>query len=693
MNKNTTEHHLKKECDLLAELLHSHEDYAQILPGLFRLSLLQSKQLKTTVESSPSASQSTDIKTKIGIWEADSHGDNPAFIRDPNTDPLEAGMWAECERIPPKSNKTRIVLLGESVARGFFFEPHFSPASVMECILNKTASHEYEVIDLARSDLSLDGLKQILHKSLMLKPDHIVIFSGNNWLAYGNAVSSQTQALAETIKSGHTLAEYTQHIKTTVCNQMDDLLQQCQHIQTRHHFPVTFILPEFNLADFHSNTRYASPFMESQKSSQWRRVLHQTETLDQAKGFQDIKQNVEKLSQLDDKTSSLPFALAAQSALQNNDLESARNYFEKAKDAEMWHCLTTPRCFTFIIKHMRNRMNDLGLQLVDLPNMFQQLDSQKLPGRELFFDYCHLTEKGIQTAMSAAAQSVIKSTTKENLSFEDILYHAPTVPKPLKARAHLLAASHNASWGQPKEIIFYHCQQSYTENPDVYRKLNQWSQIAGTPVSSYLTKPFHQAWKTGDLVLLHKLATLGPYLYKDFVQSYEKILKTNNHEDSPSKIYDTHHDVATQNIDLLQTQYSIRSWAQPEAFNRKDLGFFRSYSMISHFELYCSINRSIQIEITVRIPFSKSVLEPLRIECNQQLCLKTEVTKNWQRFNFTINKKTVHPGINTISIIWPINHHDITPEINRVKKRFLEGQKVQFYIPSGDIYFFHAYAI
>src|SRR5262249_29826315 len=94
----------------------------------------------------------------------------------------EWNYWANIGRIDPKRDKRRLVLLGESVARGYFYDPQFTPAMALESILrHRLGQGEFEVIDLARTSLEMEGLSELAQSALALEPDAIVIFAGNNW--------------------------------------------------------------------------------------------------------------------------------------------------------------------------------------------------------------------------------------------------------------------------------------------------------------------------------------------------------------------------------------------------------------------------------------------------------------------------------------------------------------------------------
>jgi hypothetical protein len=84
---------------------------------------------------------------EIGVWTPEVREDGSVeFLRSQAL----AGAWpwwADLDRIAPKCG-TRTVLLGESVARGYLFDPAVTPAVMLEHLLGS------EVVDLARTDLA-----------------------------------------------------------------------------------------------------------------------------------------------------------------------------------------------------------------------------------------------------------------------------------------------------------------------------------------------------------------------------------------------------------------------------------------------------------------------------------------------------------------------------------------------------------
>src|SRR4051794_22717408 len=115
----------------------------------------------------------------ISIWEPREVDGERVFVR-PN--PLALGdHFATVKELRPKTSELplRVAFFGESVAAGYLYAPHLTPARVLESQLK--AAGDFEVVDLARTNETLAGLAETVRTSLQINPDVLVIFAGNNW--------------------------------------------------------------------------------------------------------------------------------------------------------------------------------------------------------------------------------------------------------------------------------------------------------------------------------------------------------------------------------------------------------------------------------------------------------------------------------------------------------------------------------
>ncbi len=104
------------------------------------------------------------------------------FVR-PDPSPLGDHHAAVQELRPKKSElPLRVAFFGESVAAGYLYAPHLTPARVLEAQLRAVGGEsDFEVIDLARTNETLPTLTATVRASLQLNPDVLVLFVGNNW--------------------------------------------------------------------------------------------------------------------------------------------------------------------------------------------------------------------------------------------------------------------------------------------------------------------------------------------------------------------------------------------------------------------------------------------------------------------------------------------------------------------------------
>src|SRR5215208_4815961 len=134
----------------------------------------------------------------VGIWERKVENGKTCFVRR-----MEAMnewlMWANVGRIEARGSKRRVVFIGESVARGYLYDPEFNPALALRIILEaQFGADEIEVVDLARTNLAYE-VRELAIAALQLEPDVAIIFGGNNWSVSTptlNDIAKLDQALA-----------------------------------------------------------------------------------------------------------------------------------------------------------------------------------------------------------------------------------------------------------------------------------------------------------------------------------------------------------------------------------------------------------------------------------------------------------------------------------------------------------------
>src|ERR1700712_2909221 len=171
--QNRPSENLKSVAAELAALIYAGSTDTVKMNGL----LAQLRQ--PAAQAEPVVKEKAKPGDHIGIWQPSK--EKNTYERDISQH-FEWPLWASTHKIEAKGSKKRIVLLGESVARGYFYDPLYTVANELESILTHTPGlEETEVIDLAKTSMTMDGLLELAQASIRLEPDAVVVFAGNNW--------------------------------------------------------------------------------------------------------------------------------------------------------------------------------------------------------------------------------------------------------------------------------------------------------------------------------------------------------------------------------------------------------------------------------------------------------------------------------------------------------------------------------
>ena len=87
----------------------------------------------------------------IGMWEIVDSPNGPGLRRRSKTPLWESSVWSAEGDVPGKGDARRVILLGESVARGYLLDPVFTPTAALRHYLDATAgAGQYQCVDLAQ---------------------------------------------------------------------------------------------------------------------------------------------------------------------------------------------------------------------------------------------------------------------------------------------------------------------------------------------------------------------------------------------------------------------------------------------------------------------------------------------------------------------------------------------------------------
>ncbi|ENZ7914798.1 hypothetical protein ACG99R_004921, partial [Klebsiella aerogenes] len=377
------------------------------------------------------------IPQQIGIWSPVFEGTHLKYYKRNkelfNRFGGNDASWSETERLyRANPHKKTIIYLGESVARGFVFDPVVTPAKLLN---DKISDHDdYEIVDLACTGMNASALLQTVQEALELHPDMLVIHAGNNWWNcwWGNPSGEVTTSLIG-LDIHQIKGVITQQVTLYISFILQSIVNLCKKTEVK----LYFVLPEFNYSGWQNEFAIPS-WLDDQTSACWLGHMQNANNFYTLQKFPEMKAECNMALVLDNETSPLSLELMAKAeeGLGNNLI--AKEYYIKAKNSVVWQYTThTPRCPNFIEELIREIIGkNPECELIDLPELFYQRSGKVIPDKTLFVDYVHHSLKGMDWVSDAIASAITKKNTFINLS---------EVYEKDCAGSYLLAALHNAN--------------------------------------------------------------------------------------------------------------------------------------------------------------------------------------------------------------------------------------------------------
>ncbi|HKH43221.1 MAG TPA: hypothetical protein VKM72_01010 [Thermoanaerobaculia bacterium] len=422
----------------------------------------------------------------ISIWQPTEIDGERAFVR-PEPGPF-GDHYATRKVLRPKSAELplRVAFFGESVAAGYLYAPHLTPAQVLEEQLRAAGGHgNFEVVDLARTNETLAGLRDTVRSSLQIQPDVLVLFVGNNWnlletpevSPYAPSVRAR-QEVALALRDGGLggpVELARGRLRETATATFDEIALLTRAVG----IPVVVVLPEVNLADW--ETRQPVPWLPRDGTSRWHTayrigldLLARGDATDAiiAAGM------TERMLELDGGVCPSTWRLRALARRALGDeagaLEACRAEIDSAAYPTLAF-LSAPQATTLARDLLRESARRHDFVAVDLPAIFAEHTGFRLPGRRLFLDYCHLTLEGIRVSMAAVAAEVLRLSglIDGEPDWRALLASTPEpriAPEP-EATARLGAAIHGAhrllTVGPKRPILEHWCAAALDASPGI----------------------------------------------------------------------------------------------------------------------------------------------------------------------------------------------------------------------------------
>lgn len=607
------------------------------------------------VTEEPEEPAASSGKLCVGIWEAQEESGGRSFVRIDSKEPWH--LWANVPKIPPKGLGRRVVLIGESVARGHLYDPHFTPALALQKMMDAACGPaEIEVVDLGRTDLVHEQLHELITQSLHLEPDALIIFAGNNWHPFVKASDGQLLDMSYAFRRTGSWRGVKESCESFLIANTRQTLRLLGEIVHERGIPVVLVLPEFNLADWRTEC-VCPPLLNSEQTDEWLRAKGEAEQLLKGNDWEKAECLGERLMQLDQGTTTAgPNVLAAVSQ-KRGDHQAARKFLEIARDAMVcWPIREAPRCYSVIQQTIREGAAGHGVQLVDLPREFTKYPGGGIANRRLFLDYCHLTLEGIRISMALTAETLLPLLKYPTHSSQELARVDMKVGANVNAVAHFLAAVYNGNWGQRIDLVRHHIRTALEYDRGIAYMMQLFLDLHIRPVPSSVCRSFEQLGELPNMAAIIAFYSdsirykfLNPNLVTAVVDALEEI-------GIPTRSQIEHliikeHDIKKRTVNLANTFYSTGSYSRFLVDSRPE--FYKATARNTTILLVCDKPELLNFSVTMKVP-NVSGNQTISLRLNGSLVAEIAATDHWTTSTGSVPAKLIHHGLNQLKICWPM---------------------------------------
>lgn len=603
----------------------------------------------------------------------------------------------------PAPGCSRVGFFGESVAAGYLYAPHLTPAQVLAYFLEQAEPGKtVEVIDLARTNERLATLVETFEQALQLGLSHAVIFVGNNWnLLETPELSGLVPDPQARTALGALLAEggvevLLHQAATRLMTKVSDCFERIAQLAAQHQVRVSLVVPQVNLAEWESHQ--PPPFMAEDRLVAWYEAFFEALSAWDGRETAKVRQAAFRMLDLDEGTSPSAFrflALAWQAEGQTEKAyEAARSEIEATNYATLCF-LDAPRA-NGLAQNMLRRLARLhDFQAIDLPIVFQTLDPECLPGRRFFLDYCHLTFEGMRAAMAAVAESLLSDQVPER-DWQALLarFPGPAVAAEVHAVACLGAAVHTAhrecAVADNQDRVTYWLREALSHAPAVAATLVELVQVRLARVPTPFT-PAQQRNQVGRFRLGFQHGWRYEHLDVKILKSLDAVFRDLDLE-SVDVLACRQRAVGAHPVELVDPYYLWdplqRYYSEVMPFD--DLpspAYHRSPWPFSSFALVSDGRHDLYLQMTARLPGALADQDhPVVICIDDQAHASFRCGRRWSKHSFVLEKGWLPAGIRKLTLCWPIPAAAVRDAKGRILQRLSRGAETALHPTFGELF-------
>jgi hypothetical protein len=635
----------------------------------------------------------------ISIWEPRTEGGATVWVR-PEPGPF-GDHYATRRELRPKRAELplRVVFFGESVAAGYLYAPHLTPAGVLETQLRAAGgSSNFEVIDLARTNETLAGLLATVRASLQINPDVLVLFAGNNWnlletpeiSPYAPTAAARREIAAALRAEG--LAGPVRLARERLRTIAEAVFAEIALMARAVGIPVVVVVPEVNLADWENRQPVAwgaekrphprplsrllpTPPPGEGSTARWH-PLYREAVAALEEGDADAAENSARaMLELDGGSCPTAWRLIARARLALGDEAGAATAARAEVDAAAYPGLAflgAPQAGTAVQDLLRELSRRHGFFRIDLPEIFAEHISSPLPGRRLFLDYCHLTAEGMRVAMAAVAATVLdlSGMVEDAPAWRDLVALGSAPSPEAEATACLGAAIHSAhrllTVGSKVPLLRHWCAAALDASPGIAATLLDLVEARSAPCPAVLTAA-QQRNAASPYRLLLQHGWQWDHLDADVITAIRGILKDWDMTAEIDRRLLAFRAVPAAGIDLAAPPFFFL-WEPLERFypevmrldDRTAPAYLRCPWPETSFALLTEGDRDLAIEPTLRLPPPPALASDtaertgeVRVTVNGQPVGSIPATARWSRSALRIPAENLVAGLNRLTLLWP----------------------------------------
>ncbi|GAA4834543.1 hypothetical protein [Kitasatospora terrestris] len=620
--------------------------------GALALGLLQRL---SAAGAAPAAPRSAPVDPRdLGIWRLDDDG---THLRRPD---LKADwqFWADLERLPPATGHRRVAVLGESVARGYFFDPATTYAGLVgDCLRSLPGLTDVDVLDLARTNANAEDIRRILAELASVAPDAIVVFAGNNWYQ-PTLTDAERRLMADALRAGgYPAAQRLFH--AAMVARAREFLDGLAATAADYGAEVVLVVPEFNLADWHEEPFLACPVLPGAGNLAWQRLRERAERQLAAGETAEAAGTAVEMIALDGGGSVAAHRLLA-SALAGDDPAGAERALRNAKDAAVGRFAPhAPRMLTAVQETMRAKAAEHGFALVDLPEILRRAADGRTPGREHFLDYCHLNHEGLALAAAWTAAALgTRLGGRDDRTDPAAIAAALTPPAAAgQAAAHFLAAIHNAHIGQPAEIVRYLLERALTLDEGVAAHLAEYLDYQSRLAPNWICASFERSARVPELARYLEVGdpqSAAKLADHDLRQTMLDLLAERGAADPDAyrRLLIAEH--ARPEVDLLTDISRAPTWREQFGSTGQPHPFVVAPGPHTYTWLVLAGPAEVELGLTARLPAGDPGEALVGVLVNGVEVASVGLGPEWRSTRTTVPAQHWRPGLNRVTLSWPL---------------------------------------